>query len=1108
MNNFKRLNNYVGWSVFLIAATVYLSTIEKTASLWDCGEFISGAYKLEVMHEPGAPFFLLLGRIFSLFASDPSQVASMVNSMSAIASAFTILFLFWTITAFGRKIYLNKESVDKSKTLAVIGAGVVGSLAYTFSDSFWFSAVEGEVYALSSFFTAVTFWCILKWEEVASEPQSGRWLILIAYLIGISIGVHLLSLLTIPAIAMIYYFKNNEYTHKGALITLAISSLLLLFIQGVFIPGTANLIGAFDIFFVNSFGMPFNSGMIIFILLVIGLIYWGLKYTKEKNMPIANTIVICFMMLCIGYSSYTMVLIRSNANTPINMSAPDDALRLSSYLAREQYGDPAPVFSGQNFTTKSKEGKETKYRKNKSTGRYDSYSKIKAEWEDSYIFPRLWSQRHANGYVEWMKKKGDSRENLEDWQNSKITFADNFKFFISYQLGWSYFRYFMWNFAGRQNDIRNMDGNEVHGNWESGIGYSDENMPKDLKDNKAKNHYYFLPLIIGLLGLFFHFKKNKTDAISVLLFFLFTGIFIILFLNIQPDQPRERDYAYVGSFYAFSIWIGLGVLAIYEILKEKINRQAATISATLLCLIGGPILMASENWDDHDRSGRTIALDVGKNYLETCDKNAILFTNGDNDTYPLWYAQEVEGIRTDVMNVNMSLAQAAYYTAQVKRKKNNADPVPHSLSENFIQKVEERREKGLVTVAIDGLYYPQIVDENGNISYSVVDSTNKKNPMDLKDAMEMIKDMKRCPKYVYIKTPNGGKITFSIRGYQQKQGDGLVEAIGVADLLFLDILANFDWKRPLYFSNPYQTFQAFMGEGNNGKFSLLPYIQAEGLLYKLVDEKKSGRPNVDKTYDLVMNVYNYGNIDNPDIYVCHNTNISSSAFRNPFLMLTNSLLKRKDTAKANLVAEKYFKSMPYSTLQTDRVSVGLLENYAKSNYKKAQKIADEMLNELNKQYTYVNNLTHTSGLKGETEDKILEVRKILASIYKTSNNSNLSNFATESINFINNNNIIKKRTDKLEEALNEYIALQSKGTIFTFRHNNGPSLYDILLNRGKPTKLQNDIIKMIQQDEKFGSQLNKILTYSNTLGEFMTLKNEKETLKSTDNNKKSDKISN
>ena len=972
MDQFRKYNNYIGWTIFLIASFVYLSTIEKTASLWDCGEFIAAAYKLEVVHEPGAPFFLMVGRIFSLFASDVSEVAMMVNSMSAIASAFTILFLFWTITAFGRKIYLQSENINNGKIFAVLGSGLVGSLAYTFSDSFWFSAVEGEVYAMSSFFTAITFWCILKWEQVADSSNSSKWLVLIAYLMGLSIGVHLLSLLTIPAMGMIYYFKNNKYTHKGALIAFSVSSAILLFIQGIFIPKTASIMGAFDVFFVNTMGLPFNTGIAFYILLIAAAIIWGLKYTKQHNLPAWNTIVLGFMMLLIGYSSYAMVLIRSNANTPINMSAPDDPLKLSDYLARKQYGEVAPLVFGRHYVDQPTGIKtESTYRKNDNLDKYDELTTRQYEWSNDKFFSRMYSrqsQDHVNGYQSWVPHNP-----------ANISFSDNLKFFFKYQIGWSYMRYFMWNFAGRQNDIANMDGNEVYGNWESGIGYSDQDLPSHLKDNKAKNHYYFLPLLLGIIGLLFHFKKQKTDAISVLLFFLFTGIFIILYLNVPPEQPRERDYAYVGSFYAFAIWIGIGVLATFDFLKTKLKEQHASLASILVCLFAVPVLMASENWDDHDRTGRTIGLDVGKNYLNSCDSNAIIFTNGDNDTYPLWFAQEVEGVKTDVMNVNMSLVNSPYYIQQVKRKKNNAPPIPSSLGNDFYKEI-------------------------GQLEVQIQDN-KKENPKNIKKAIEDIIVRKTCPRYIKIPLPqeNGAAKQFMNIKIFGSQG------LYLSDIVVLDILANFKWERPLYFINAQQTLNRFFNINQGGQITnagILEYVQTEGAVQKLVPFKVNQftKINIDKSYDLLMNQYNYGNIDNENVYYCHYTDRSISGFRQPFYNLGNALAQNNDSIRAEALADKYFKSLPFSTGRYDRTSVLMAEIYTKTNPEKAKKIISELLNE----YTLQNNYLLTSkgsggaqALQFLSESNIITLNLALAEVYLSQNSDNSLSFITKVIDDYN-----------------------------------------------------------------------------------------------------------
>ena len=952
MKNFKKLNNITGWIVFLIATFVYLATMEKTASLWDCGEFISGAYKLEVVHAPGAPFFLMVGRIFSLFAADVTQVAVMINSMSAIASSFTILFLFWTITSFGRKIYTKKGSIEKDKIFAILGAGIVGSLAYTFSDSFWFSAVEGEVYALSSFFTAITFWCIMKWEEVAGSPHSSKWLVLIAYLIGLSIGVHLLSLLTIPAMGMIYYFKNNEYSLSGSIKAFLVSSVVLVVIQGILIPKTASLMGTFDRVFVNNFNLPFNSGVLFFFLLIISLIIFGLFKTKQSGNATWNTAILGVLVLLIGYSSYATVILRSSAKTPINIGAPDDPLKLSSYLQRDQYGD-WPIVSGQNYNQKypavNPTGQEvigTDYLKNEEKGIYEEMgNKIKYTYPKTEFFPRMWSDQKVSGYKRWRRANGKN-------PNSRIKFGENLHFFFDYQIGWSYMRYFLWNFAGRQNDIMNMDQNDVYGNWESGIGYSEEGMPSHLKDNKGKNHYYFLPLIIGLIGIFFHFKSAKTDALSVLLFFLFTGVLIIVYLNVPPDQPRERDYAYVGSFYAFAIWIGLGVLGIFDFLKEKLNKQTAAILATSLCLIAAPVLMASENWDDHDRSGRTIAIDVATNYLENLEPNALLFTNGDNDTYPLWYAQEVEGIRLDVRVVNMSLLGMDWYIDQVKRKVYEADPVPSILTNN---------------------------DYKGNKKNGVPTYKNK-NRKNILKAIKEIKSGKGCPRNINI---NIDTTKFSDSDKKNWEGKNILNKIQLTvkggrinqhEIALLDILANFKFERPIYFISAQQTLDKFslIGEGNPKNqdelikyVGMLDFVQEEGAVSRLVPFRTNfaNQQNVEikNSYEDLINEYKFGNVINSDVYFDYYAVRSMVGFRYPFLRTANALMQKGETQKAILLADKYFSSIPTSTDVLDPTSIKIAAIYVNTSHTEGYKWTEHLLSQFELQYNYLINLERKGG---------------------------------------------------------------------------------------------------------------------------------------------------
>lgn len=977
MNNFKKLNNITGWVVFLIATIVYLVTMEKTASLWDCGEFIAAAYKLEVVHAPGAPFFLMIGRIFSLFATDATQVALMINGMSAIASSFTILFLFWTITAFGRKIYFKNGEIEQSKLTAVLGAGIVGALAYTFSDSFWFSAVEGEVYALSSFFTAITFWCIMKWEEVADSAHSSKWLVLIAYLIGLSIGVHLLSLLTIPAMGMIYYFKNNKYTHWGAFRALLISSIILIVIQGILIPKTASLMGAFDRIFVNDFGLPFNSGVLFFFLLLIGLIIFGLFKTRELRKSTWNTAILGVLVLLIGYSSYATVILRASANTPINIGAPDDPIKLSSYLQRDQYGD-WPVVMGNYYYATQFRGKNTKpiYQKGDSTYEIvgSEYELIYADKgmhrrngipyvdrsEKSVLFPRMWSVQKTQGYKRWRRANNTN-------PNSRIKFGENLHFFFDYQIGWSYLRYFMWNFAGRQNDVMNMDQNDIYGNWESGLNFSKyDNAPIHLKDNKAKNHYYFLPLIIGLIGVFFHFKSAKTDAISVLMFFLFTGVLIIVFLNVPPDQPRERDYAYVGSFYAFAIWIGLGVLGVFDFLKDKLNKQTSAILASGACLIAAPTLMASENWDDHNRSGRTIAIDVANNYLQQLEPNAIIFSNGDNDTYPLWYAQEVEGVRPDVRNVNMSLLGMDWYINQVKQKVYKADAVPSLLIHQ---------------------------DYKGNKKNGVPTYKNIKR----KSALQAIKEVKKgnkCPKNIFIPIDTSLFSATDKENWKEKNIVNRIELtvkgnrINQHELALLDILANFKFERPLYFISSQQTLDKFSFVGKNNPTTadellkyvgLLDYVQEEGAVSRLVPFRTNfaSQQNVESkfSFEYLINDYRFGNVNDPDVYFDYYAVRSMVGFRYPFLRLVSTLQQNGESEKVIQLADRYFASIPISTDVLDPVSVKMSAVYINEKHEEGYKWSEKLLNEYQLQLNYLEKQTRKGGYLSVDGGKLLKHTK-------------------------------------------------------------------------------------------------------------------------------------
>lgn len=679
MNNYKRLNIIVGWIVFVIAAITYIATMEPTASLWDCGEFIATSYKFEVGHPPGAPLFMLLMKVFSLFAgSDVTKVAMMMNMLSALASAFTILFLFWSITYIAKKIlvYINKsDELTLGHIIAIIGSGAVGALAYTFSDSFWFSAVEAEVYAMSSMFTALVFWLILKWDEEADKPHSNRWIVLIAYLMGLSIGVHLLNLLVIPAIALVIYFRKYKPSVIGVIITLLVSFVVLVVVMYGIIQGLIQLGSVFELLFVNSFGMPFNSGFLVFlILLAIGSIFF-LYWSYKKNKVVLHTAFLSFLMILVGYSSFALLVIRSNANTPIDENNPEDTFALKSYLNREQYGD-RPLFWGQYYDAEAID-QEYEYTYIRNGNKYQKVKKVnpKVKYDPNRqtFFPRMFSSSpdHIEVYKEW----GGGTD--------VPTFGNNLKFFMSYQMGWMYMRYFAWNFVGRQNDIQG-HGGPLNGNWISGIKPIDNqkipqtNIPDKWKNRASRNVYFFLPLILGLIGLYYQTKHHNTFW-ATLVFFIMTGIAIVVYLNQTPYQPRERDYAYVGSFYVFAIWIGLAVLAFYQWIQKYLKSDVLRASVITGLFLLVPVLMAFQNWDDHDRSHRYHARDLAYNYLNSCEKNGVLFTYGDNDTFPLWYTQETEGYRTDVRNVNLSLFSTDWYADQMRRKAYDSDPVPLNL---------------------------------------------------------------------------------------------------------------------------------------------------------------------------------------------------------------------------------------------------------------------------------------------------------------------------------------------------------------------------------------------------------------------------------------------
>lgn len=923
--NYSKINNIVGWFCFFIATLTYILTLEPSVSFWDCGEFIASALKMQVVHQPGAPLFLMIQRFFAIFAmGDVTKVAYFMNVGSAIASGATILFLFWTITALAKKILVkNNEAISTANLISIMGAGAVGALAYTFSDSFWFSAVESEVYALSSLFTAIVFWAILKWEAVADEPRADRWLLFIAYIMGLSIGIHLLNLLTIPAIAFVYYFrKTAKPTTAGIFKTFGIGVVILAVIQYGIIQYLVSFGAYFDLFFVNTLGLGFGTGVIFFAILLIGGLIWGIRYSIKHQKRILNLALLSTVLVIFGYGSFAMIIIRAQAKPNLNNSDPDNAFSFLSYLNREQYGD-RPLLFGPNYNSIPKYKEDgsspinvetgTIYRKGatkyevagKKTkriyGENDNFPDSVKRLQHEVLFPRMYSddQRHIGYYRDMMGMSADHFP----------TVVDNVGFFARYQVGLMYMRYFLWNFAGRQNDEQGQ-GSLYEGQWLSGVKPIDalylgdqSNLPPSIKDSNAYNKFFFLPLILGLLGAIWHFNRNQKDAGIIGLLFFCTGIAIVLYLNQKPLEPRERDYAYVGSFYAFAIWIGLGVLAIKEWVFKKLSPQTAAIGATVIALGCAPILMASQGWDDHDRSGKMVAHDIAVSYMESCAPNAILFTYGDNDTYPLWYIQEVEGVRPDIRLVNLSLFDTDWYINGMRRKVHQSEPLPFSMKEDQY-----------VSGVRDVMYYKD---------YNIQGSVELKEIVDflLSDSPSAKVDLEGGEKANFIPTknfkvtinPNDVLATKTLTPAQLSQITPAMEwkfnkgYVTKGTLAMLDIIAHNNWKRPIYFCSTVPSEQ-FNGLDN--------YLYNEGLALRLLPLKPdtaanegSQAINLDPLYNHVMTKFKWGNIKTAS-YLDSQSADDVSIFTRMFNDLTTGLIKAGRIDDAKKVMQKFDEVMP------------------------------------------------------------------------------------------------------------------------------------------------------------------------------------------------------
>ena len=1001
MKNYKLIDNVLGWIVFAIASAVYLMTMEPTASFWDCGEFISSAYKLEVGHPPGAPFFMLTANLFTQFASDPSKVALMVNGMSALFSGLTILFLFWSITHMARKIMVDEGAeISLGQLITIMGSGVVGALAYTFSDTFWFSAVEGEVYAYSSLFTAVVFWLILKWEEVADQPHADRWIVLIAYLMGLSIGVHLLNLLCIPAIVLVYYYKKVPNPNmKGTIAALVISFAIIGLMMFGVVQGLVEVCGYFELLFVNVLGMPYNSGVYAFAIVLAATLIWAIWETmrdevhpvrmkiafilsvvllgipfigsgyviaviltvglaailftsKEVNIKMLNTILVSLLVIVVGYSSYALTLIRATADTPMNQNAPQDIFTLRTYLAREQYGK-TPLLYGQTYVSEvkrenqggtcvpvSKQGEPTwsriiKKDKQEKDRYYISRYETEYEYVDelNMLFPRMYSTSgtHVEAYKEWAQVKGTPVKFNRCGEMTTVmkpTFAENLRFFFSYQLNFMYWRYFMWNFSGRQNDIQG-HGEVSNGNWITGISFIDEalvgpqeDMPLDIANNKGHNVYYMLPLLLGILGLLYQAYAGKKGIqgfwVTFFLFFM-TGIAIVLYLNQTPYQPRERDYAYAGSFYAFCIWIGFGVAALAKGLRQygKLSPVVAGSVATLLSLFV-PIQMGAQNWDDHDRSGRYVCRDFGANYLESCEPNAVIFTNGDNDTFPLWYAQEVEGIRTDVRVCNTSYLQTDWYINQMKKQSYASEPLPISWQpEDYVQGTRDAAyifpltEKSIdLKTALDFVRsndpkfkkIPGISQEldyvpTQTITYAV-------------DSATVVAEGALDPAYLPFMQP---EMTIDLKGK---------DVLGKQELIILDMLQTNNWKRPIYYAITVSPDQFV---------KLDPYFQQTGMAYQIVPMATQGTVraiNTERMYDNVMHKFKWGGVNTPGIYLDENVMRMCKSYRIAlFSKLAAALIAEGKNEQAVEVLDKGMEVLPPVNVPLDYSALSMGELY-------------------------------------------------------------------------------------------------------------------------------------------------------------------------------------
>ncbi|MEG0814646.1 MAG: DUF2723 domain-containing protein [Mucinivorans sp.] len=996
MTKFRKLSIIGGWVVFAIAMLTYMLTLEPTASLWDCPEFIATSYKLEVGHPPGTPFFFLINRLGAMFAGSPENVAYAINTLSALESALTIAFMFWTIAHLARKIYRKTaEELSSHEVWVTMIAATIGSLAYAFTDTFWFSAVEGEVYALSSLFTAVVFWAMLRWESLADQAGSNRWLVLIAYLMGLSIGAHILNLLTIPALVFIYYFKKFPASPHKSLWKPAVIGVLL---TGVFymLTPTVVSIGAWvDRIFVNGFGFAVNSGITTFVvLLLVGLGLFAYRAQKQGKSAL-NTILVSVGMVIIGFSTYGVVLIRSSVNPPMNSNQPDNPYSLVQFLSREQYGS-RPLIYGRTYASPVVDYVENDSYYVDSTGKYKPYKYAIDHVSDpatNMLFPRMHSRDHAEQYKAWSDVKGRKVLTESGEMVTIPTFGENMRFFISYQFNNMYWRYFLWNFVGRQTDVQN-DG-LANGNWLSGIKPLDglylgpqDNLPDELANNKGRNHYYYLPLILGMIGFFFQLKKEGRGFLIVSLLFFMTGIAIILYLNQTPSQPRERDYAYAASFYAFALWIGLGVMGVVNFLHNKVFRQknakAALAVASVACL-SVPVVLAAQNWDDHDRSGRTIARDMGVNYLTNLLPNAVLINYGDNDTFPVWYAQEVLGVRPDVRPMNNSYISGDWYADQMRIKSNEGEALPISLPSS------KYKAQSSPLFFVNPIPHPYGGDWTIKEVMQVVNSDDPTTKVKLSDGnfYDFIP-----AKRIAIPV---NKENVLRSGIVKAEDAHLIEdtvwvdlknsTLGLGDMVLLDMIATSDWTRPIYFTSSSGSMDLGL-TFTNAQGEAYTYLQLDGVVFRLVPIKSritkrgsAGRIDTDLLYDNLMNKYSYGGVKN-GVYVDQfvTTTLIQAQFRTTFARLADELMVKGDTVRAVEVLDRAMAELPVDQLRRDESLVQIIEGYWRAGQQaKADKLADDYYESMMDYLNYYSRFTGDK--KNQVENYMLEVYNNIYYLY-------------------------------------------------------------------------------------------------------------------------------